>query len=53
MTAVDVRITRPVPAPPQPLTPAASEPANVVIVDDVDTLTAGAVPGCGDDNPYN
>lgn len=53
MTVVDVQITRPTPATSQPITPVAPEPAGVVIVDDVDTLTAGAVPGCGDDNPYN
>ncbi|MCX5250626.1 hypothetical protein OG895_36420 [Streptomyces sp. NBC_00201] len=31
------------------------ESDEIVVIDDVDTYTAdaGAVPGCGDDNPYN
>ncbi|GFH36481.1 MULTISPECIES: hypothetical protein [Streptomyces] len=33
----------------QPKTP---EPAGLVIVDDVESLTEGTVPGCNDDNPY-
>jgi hypothetical protein len=55
MSAVAVEITpRPalelVPAPSvQPMTP---EPAGLVIVDDVESLTEGTVPGCNDDNPY-
>ncbi len=38
MTAVMVEITR--------------KPEDVVLVADVEALTAGTVPGCNDDNPY-
>ncbi|MGI5443779.1 hypothetical protein ACQEV4_42495 [Streptomyces shenzhenensis] len=30
-----------------------ADPGAVVLVEDVNALTAGALPGCGDDNPYN
>ncbi|MEU6057014.1 hypothetical protein [Streptomyces sp. NPDC047097] len=39
-----------VPVPPFPAAPA--EPAGLVVVDDVESLTGDAVPGCNDDNPY-
>lgn len=29
------------------------DPEEVTLVEDVDALLAGALPGCGDDNPYN
>ncbi|MGW0942535.1 hypothetical protein ACWD4O_08230 [Streptomyces sp. NPDC002623] len=29
------------------------DPNAVVLLDDVDALTARTLPGCGDDNPYN
>ncbi|MEV0633914.1 hypothetical protein AB0I77_02850 [Streptomyces sp. NPDC050619] len=29
------------------------DPEAVVLVEDVDALTADALPGCNDDNPYN
>ncbi|WP_164543644.1 hypothetical protein [Streptomyces mobaraensis] len=55
MTAVPVEIT-PRPhapeltlAPPRPTNP---EPTDILIVSNVETLTAGATPGCNDDNPY-
>ncbi|MEU9388702.1 hypothetical protein AB0D86_01715 [Streptomyces sp. NPDC048324] len=32
--------------------PKAPEPVGLVIVDDVESLTEGTVPGCNDDNPY-
>ncbi|MFF8566154.1 hypothetical protein ACF06N_14460 [Streptomyces albidoflavus] len=44
MTAVTVEITR------HPT--ALREPEEVVLLDDLETLTEGAVPGCNDDNPY-
>ncbi|MGW5352032.1 hypothetical protein ACWERV_16175 [Streptomyces sp. NPDC004031] len=54
MTAVAVEITtRPRVDKPTPVTGVAPEPTGLVFVDDVESLTAGAVPGCGDDNPYN
>ncbi|WP_414506481.1 hypothetical protein [Streptomyces sp. NEAU-L66] len=28
------------------------EPDGVVLLDDLEILTEGAVPGCNDDNPY-
>jgi len=46
MTAVLVELTRK----PEPVV---EDPNVIVLVDDVDALTAGTVPGCGDDNPYN
>ncbi|SMF01049.1 hypothetical protein [Streptomyces sp. Amel2xC10] len=30
-----------------------AEPDAVVLVEDIDALTAETLPGCGDDNPYN
>ncbi|MET9060292.1 hypothetical protein ABZX99_21010 [Streptomyces antibioticus] len=30
-----------------------ADPDAIVLVDDIDALTAEALPGCGDDNPYN
>jgi hypothetical protein len=36
----------------KPQTPA-QDPEGVVLVDDVEALLADALPGCGDDNPYN
>lgn len=55
MTAVTVEIApRPPAAVPTPITRSAGpEPEGPVIVDDVETLATGAIPGCGDDNPYN
>ncbi|MDQ8704873.1 hypothetical protein RCO28_20600 [Streptomyces sp. LHD-70] len=44
MTAVAVEIT------PRPVEP--EEITAPVLVEDLETLTDGAVPGCGDDNPY-
>jgi hypothetical protein len=53
MTAVAVEITtRPQVGAPAPVTGAVTEPGGPVIVDDVETLAEGAMPGCGDDNPY-
>jgi hypothetical protein len=46
MTAVAVEIS------PRPLEAIAAEPEGLVVVEDVEALTVGAVPGCGDDNPY-
>ncbi|MFE4368575.1 hypothetical protein ACFRMN_10075 [Streptomyces sp. NPDC056835] len=57
MSAVAVEIaSRPfaalglVPVPAVP--PKAPEPAGLVIVDDLESLTEGTTPGCNDDNPY-
>lgn len=47
MTAVAVEI-----APPPARRAEPVEVVDLVIVEDVEELTAGAVPGCGDDNPY-
>ncbi|MER5450530.1 hypothetical protein ACIRP3_42665 [Streptomyces sp. NPDC101209] len=47
MTAVMVELTRA----PQTATP--QDPQEVILVADVDALLADALPGCGDDNPYN
>jgi hypothetical protein len=47
MTAVLVELT----TKPKPVV--VQEPSEVVLVADVEELTAGTVPGCGDDNPYN
>ncbi|MER7038686.1 hypothetical protein [Streptomyces microflavus] len=44
MTAVVVEIS------PRPPTP--PEPEGVILLDDLEVLTEGAVPGCNDDNPY-
>ncbi|MGA6172389.1 hypothetical protein ACPEIF_19340 [Streptomyces sp. NPDC012600] len=44
MTAVMVEIT------PRPAT--LEEPEAVILLDDLEALTEGAVPGCNDDNPY-
>ncbi|MGR8010322.1 hypothetical protein [Streptomyces hypolithicus] len=55
MTAVAVEITpRRVVVPTElgSLAAASPEPVGVVIVDDVEALTEGTVPGCNDDNPY-
>ncbi|WP_191971741.1 hypothetical protein [Streptomyces luteolifulvus] len=46
MTAVMVELTRK----PQPVIQDLEE---VLLITDVEALTAGTVPGCGDDNPYN
>lgn len=35
-----------------PRPPAQDEPDGLVLVEDLEALTAGAVPGCNDDNPY-
>ncbi|MCM4084480.1 hypothetical protein [Paractinoplanes hotanensis] len=59
MTVTAVEITRrPAPIPAAPVNPtlaapAAPEPLDVVIVDNVDALTRTNQRGCGDDNPYN
>ncbi|GGT05071.1 hypothetical protein [Streptomyces cinerochromogenes] len=45
MTAVMVELTR------QPEA-VVLEPDEPTLVGDVDSLTAGTVPGCNDDNPY-
>ncbi|MFF3208628.1 hypothetical protein [Streptomyces sp. NPDC002962] len=29
------------------------DPDGVVLVADIEELTAGTLPGCGEDNPYN
>lgn len=44
MTAVTVEITRP--------PTALREPEEVVLLDDLETGSEGAVPGCNDDTPY-
>ncbi|WP_199809776.1 hypothetical protein [Streptomyces sp. NRRL F-2799] len=44
MTAVMVEI--------RPRPPAQEEPEGVILLDDLEALTEGAVPGCNDDNPY-
>ncbi|MGI5143938.1 hypothetical protein [Streptomyces sp. CA-106110] len=33
--------------------PVTEDPDAIVLVGDVEELTAGTTPGCGDDNPYN
>lgn len=45
MAAVMVELTRK----PEPIDQA---PAQVTLIGDVDSLTAGTVPACNDDNPY-
>lgn len=44
MTAVMVEISSRLPV--------REEPEGVVLLDDLEALTEGAVPGCNDDNPY-
>ncbi|MEU6004214.1 hypothetical protein [Streptomyces sp. NPDC047197] len=44
MTAVAIEIT------PRPTEP--EEPTSLVVVEDLEDLTAGATSGCNDDNPY-
>ncbi|MFE1171602.1 hypothetical protein [Streptomyces sp. NPDC058773] len=44
MTTVMVEIT--------PRPQAQEEPEGVVLLEDLERLTEGAVPGCNDDNPY-
>ncbi|MFS0696347.1 hypothetical protein [Streptomyces nitrosporeus] len=44
MTAVMVEIN--------PRPPALEEPGEVILLDDLEVLSEGAVPGCNDDNPY-
>ncbi|MGW7244417.1 hypothetical protein [Streptomyces sp. NPDC054804] len=46
MAAVMVELTRKPP-------PVVQDPEDIVLVTDVDELTTGTVPGCGEDNPYN
>ncbi|RII06977.1 hypothetical protein DSC45_34685 [Streptomyces sp. YIM 130001] len=46
MTAIAVEIT------PRPRT-LDEEPAGLVLIEDIESLTDDAIPGCGDDNPYN
>ncbi|NGO77754.1 hypothetical protein G6045_19115 [Streptomyces sp. YC504] len=45
MTAVAVEIR------PRP-TEDAPEPEALIVVEDIEALTTGAMPGCSDDNPY-
>ncbi|MFJ9752615.1 hypothetical protein [Streptomyces chartreusis] len=33
--------------------PVIEDPDEIVLVADVEALTEGTIPGCGDDNPYN
>ncbi|MEU4154508.1 hypothetical protein [Streptomyces sp. NPDC026659] len=35
---------------PRPSVP--GEPEGVILLDDLEVLTEGAIPGCNDDNPY-
>ncbi|MEV7476693.1 MULTISPECIES: hypothetical protein [Streptomyces] len=44
MTAAMVEIS--------PRPPVGEESEGVVLLDDLEALTEGAVPGCNDDNPY-
>ncbi|MFF4867732.1 MULTISPECIES: hypothetical protein [unclassified Streptomyces] len=44
MTAVMVEIG--------PRRPVLEEPEGVILLDDLEVLSEGAVPGCNDDNPY-
>jgi hypothetical protein len=46
MTAVMVELTRK----PEPVL---QDPEDIIPIADVDALLADALPGCGDDNPYN
>ncbi|MFC8830135.1 hypothetical protein ACFT9I_32965 [Streptomyces sp. NPDC057137] len=52
MTAVTVEIT-PRPTLTTAMRPSTPEPAGLVFVDDVESLTEESTPGCGNDNPYN
>lgn len=54
MTAVAVEITtRPTAGLPEPAVRSAdSEPTELVIVDDVESLGEGSAAPCNDDNPY-
>lgn len=44
MTAVMVEIN--------PRPPALEEPKGVILLDDLEVLTEGTIPGCNEDNPY-
>ncbi|MFE7625409.1 hypothetical protein [Streptomyces sp. NPDC057509] len=44
MTAVMVEIG--------PRPSALEEPGGVILLDDLEVLSEGAIPGCNDDNPY-
>ncbi|MGW4627115.1 hypothetical protein [Streptomyces rubiginosohelvolus] len=44
MTAVMVEIS--------PGPPTQQEPEGVILLDDLEMLSEGAIPGCNDDNPY-
>lgn len=44
MIAVMVEIT--------PRRPALEEPEGVILLDDLEVLAEGAIPGCNEDNPY-
>ncbi len=44
MTAVTVEIS--------PRPPAQEKPEGVILLDDLEMLSEGAIPGCNDDNPY-
>ncbi|MCI4041744.1 hypothetical protein [Streptomyces sp. TRM75563] len=44
MTTVMVEIS--------PRPPVTEDPEGVVLLDDLESLTEGATPGCNDDNPY-
>ncbi|MDJ1643489.1 hypothetical protein [Streptomyces pakalii] len=35
-----------------PRPPTQDEPEGVILVDDLEVLSEGAIPGCNDDNPY-
>ncbi|MFJ3270982.1 hypothetical protein [Streptomyces sp. NPDC086776] len=53
MTAVAVQIA-PRPSAPSPSSKVpAAEPIGAVIVEDIEALTEGIEPGCGEDNPFN
>ena len=47
MTAVAVEIAPPLTKRAEPV-----DLVGLVVVEDVEELTVGAIPGCGDDNPY-
>ncbi|MGX1851042.1 hypothetical protein OIU91_17170 [Streptomyces sp. NBC_01456] len=44
MTTVTVEIS--------PRPPVREEPGGIVLLEDLEALTEGAVPGCNEDNPY-
>ncbi|MEU8999818.1 hypothetical protein AB0C95_34225 [Streptomyces caniferus] len=46
MTTAMVEIT------PRPRVRVREEPEGVVLLEDLETLTEGTVPGCNEDNPY-